>query len=78
MTWEAKVQLVLLAILSIALINFCIGSFLPGSEIKQARGFVGYNFELFKENFKPDFRDGESFTSIFGIFFPAVTGILAG
>lgn len=78
MTWEAKIQLFLLGILATAMINFLIGSFLPGSEVKQARGFVGYDFELFKENFQPDFRDGESFTSVFGVFFPAVTGILAG
>ena len=32
----------------------------------------------FKENFGPEFRDGESFFSVFAIFFPAATGILAG
>lgn len=78
MTWEAKVQLILLGILSFAMVNFIVGSFLPGSELKQARGFIGYDLELFKTNFVPDFRDGESFASIFGVFFPAVTGILAG
>ena len=78
MTWESKVQLSLLGILSIALLNFVVGSFLPGSDIKQARGFIGYNFELFMENMKPDFRNGENFAHVFGIFFPAVTGILAG
>lgn len=31
-----------------------------------------------KENFLPDFRDGETFFSVFAIFFPAATGILAG
>lgn len=30
------------------------------------------------ENFTPDFRDGETFFSVFAIFFPAATGILAG
>lgn len=30
------------------------------------------------ENFGPDFRDGETFFSVFAIFFPAATGILAG
>lgn len=31
-----------------------------------------------KENFIPDFREGETFFSVFAIFFPAATGILAG
>lgn len=30
------------------------------------------------ENFGPDFRDEETFFSVFAIFFPAATGILAG
>ena len=30
------------------------------------------------ENFTPDFRGAESFFSVFAIFFPAATGILAG
>lgn len=34
--------------------------------------------EIFTENFGPDFRDGETFFSVFAIFFPAATGILAG
>lgn len=30
------------------------------------------------ENFAPDFRGTETFFSVFAIFFPAATGILAG
>ena len=33
---------------------------------------------IFLENFPPKFQDGESFFSVFSIFFPAATGILAG
>ena len=32
----------------------------------------------FADNFVPQFEDGESFFSIFAVFFPAATGILAG
>ena len=32
----------------------------------------------FADNFVPKFQDGESFFSIFAVFFPAATGILAG
>lgn len=30
------------------------------------------------ENFKPDFREEENFFSVFSVYFPAATGILAG
>uniref|UniRef100_A0A7N6FDN9 Solute carrier family 12 member 2 n=1 Tax=Anabas testudineus TaxID=64144 RepID=A0A7N6FDN9_ANATE len=33
---------------------------------------------IFLENLGPDFRDEETFFSVFAIFFPAATGILAG
>ncbi|KAG8130775.1 putative Solute carrier family 12 member 2 protein [Naja naja] len=34
--------------------------------------------EIFSENFGPDFRGNTTFFSVFAIFFPAATGILAG
>lgn len=40
--------------------------------------FVSFVVHIFTENFVPDFRNGHSFFSVFGIFFPAATGILAG
>jgi len=40
------VQLVLLVILALAFVNYIVGSFLPPSEIKRARGFVGYSGSL--------------------------------
>lgn len=33
---------------------------------------------IFAENFGPSFTKGEGFFSVFAIFFPAATGILAG
>lgn len=33
---------------------------------------------IMMENMGPDFRDDETFFSVFAIFFPAATGILAG
>lgn len=33
---------------------------------------------MLAENLQPDFRDGHDFFSVFSIFFPAATGILAG
>jgi hypothetical protein len=37
-----------------------------------------YSGKVIKENFGPRFQNGETFQSVFGIFFPSVTGILAG
>uniref|UniRef100_A0A2K6FQZ6 Solute carrier family 12 member 3 n=1 Tax=Propithecus coquereli TaxID=379532 RepID=A0A2K6FQZ6_PROCO len=77
MEWEAKAQIVLLVILLLAIADFIIGTFIP-LESKKPKGFFGYKSEIFNENFGPDFREEETFFSVFAIFFPAATGILAG
>uniref|UniRef100_A0AAQ4PFF9 Solute carrier family 12 member 3 n=1 Tax=Gasterosteus aculeatus aculeatus TaxID=481459 RepID=A0AAQ4PFF9_GASAC len=75
MEWEAKI--VLLVILLAAIANYFIGSFIS-TESKEPKGFFGYQSAIFLENLGPDFRDEETFFSMFAIFFPAATGILAG
>ncbi|XP_072372957.1 solute carrier family 12 member 2 isoform X2 [Scyliorhinus torazame] len=77
MEWEAKAQIVLLGILLISIVNFTVGTFIPAHD-KRAKGFFNYQSEIFSENFGPDFREGETFFTVFAIFFPAATGILAG
>ncbi|KGL97027.1 Solute carrier family 12 member 2, partial [Charadrius vociferus] len=77
MEWEAKAQIVLLVILILAIGDFVIGTFIP-LDSKKPKGFFGYKAEIFMENFGPDFRHDETFFSVFAIFFPAATGILAG
>nr|CAD7400091.1 unnamed protein product [Timema poppensis] len=83
MEWEAKAQLFLLVILLVAIFDFIIGTFIgPQSELAQARGFVGFDLNVTNTNFFPDFRPkngvNHDFFSVFSIFFPAATGILAG
>ncbi|XP_008936806.1 PREDICTED: solute carrier family 12 member 1 isoform X2 [Merops nubicus] len=78
MEWEAKAQVILLIVLLIAIVNFFIGTVIPTNNEKKARGFFNYQASIFAENFGPDFRSGEGFFSVFAIFFPAATGILAG
>lgn len=73
----------LLVILLVAILDYIIGSFIgPSNELTKAKGFVGYNTTLFKENFYSDYRLSEgvnhNFFSVFAVFFPAATGILAG
>ncbi|XP_055638635.1 bumetanide-sensitive sodium-(potassium)-chloride cotransporter isoform X2 [Toxorhynchites rutilus septentrionalis] len=83
MEWEAKAQVVLLIILLIAILDFIIGTVIgPKSDLDVARGFIGYNASLFMENMKSDYQPvknvNHDFFSVFAIFFPAATGILAG
>ncbi|XP_070619408.1 solute carrier family 12 member 1 isoform X2 [Erythrolamprus reginae] len=78
MEWEAKAQVILLIILLIAIVNFFIGTVIPSNAEKRARGFFNYQASIFTENFGPEFRGDEGFFSVFAIFFPAATGILAG
>uniref|UniRef100_A0A4W5R4K9 Solute carrier family 12 member 2 n=1 Tax=Hucho hucho TaxID=62062 RepID=A0A4W5R4K9_9TELE len=77
MEWEAKAQIVLLVILLAAIFNYFIGTVIT-MESKEPKGFFGYKAAIMMENMGPDFRDGETFFSMFAIFFPAATGILAG
>uniref|UniRef100_A0A8C6LVQ6 Solute carrier family 12 member 1 n=1 Tax=Nothobranchius furzeri TaxID=105023 RepID=A0A8C6LVQ6_NOTFU len=78
MEWEAKAQIVLLVILLVAIVNVFVGTVIPATVDKKSKGFFGYTSTVFQENFTPAFRDGETFFSVFAIFFPAATGILAG
>ena len=77
-SWESRVQFVMLVVLVVAILAFVIGSFVgPQSQTERDRGFVGYDADVFTNNWGPDFT-GETFFSVFAIFFPAATGILAG
>ncbi|KAL3041279.1 hypothetical protein OYC64_019472 [Pagothenia borchgrevinki] len=76
MEWEAKAQIFLLIVLIAAIINYFIGTFIP-IKSKEPFGYFGYDSTIMWENMGPDFRD-ETFFSMFAIFFPAATGILAG
>ncbi|XP_065169631.1 solute carrier family 12 member 2-like [Atheta coriaria] len=82
MEWEAKAQMGLLVILLVAILDFIIGSLIPPKDEYKAKGFIGYNATLFMENLSPDYREADgvqhNFFSVFAIFFPAATGILAG
>lgn len=78
MAWESKAQIILLIILGTAIINYFVGTFLPASDERKMMGFIGYDVDLLIKNLKPDFRNMETFFSVFSIYFPSATGILAG
>ncbi|XP_073839221.1 sodium potassium chloride cotransporter isoform X2 [Musca autumnalis] len=84
MEWETKAQNFLLVTIVLAIFNFIIGSAIGprGDTESIAKGFVGFSWDTFKENFDSDYRFSEkvdqNFFSVFAIFFPSVTGIQAG
>ena len=76
--WVVRAQILLLVVLVISILNVIIGTFIgPQSEESKSKGFVGYQKDLFDTNLNPGFKN-ESFFSVFAVFFPAATGILAG
>ena len=73
--YVTKFGLVLLALLVLSIISIIIGSFVCCYDNDEEMGFVGYG--NFVDNLGPGW-DGENFFSIVAVFFPAVTGIMAG
>lgn len=64
--WAIKVQFVILASVVLSLVAFFTGA-IPAS-----------SWQLLTDNWAPGYQSGSSFWLIFAIFFPAVTGIMAG
>ncbi|NXG99005.1 S12A8 protein, partial [Loxia leucoptera] len=73
--WIIRLQLLLLFLLAVSTLDFVIGSF---THLDPEHGFVGYSPELMFNNTLPDYSQGESFFTVFGVFFPAATGVMAG
>ena len=78
MDWVTRVQKALLVLLLASQVDFIVGTFLPKSAEVYSKGFTGWSLETAKENINSDYSEGESFFSVFAVFFPAVTGIVAG
>ncbi|MGB7323534.1 MAG: amino acid permease, partial [Rubripirellula sp.] len=64
--WTIKVQYFILAILAAALGSFYVGA------------IAEFNPEYLQANLRPSFLEGENTFTMFALFFPAVTGIMAG
>ncbi|CDW54508.1 solute carrier family 12 [Trichuris trichiura] len=75
--WESKTELALFFIITISYITFLVGTFLPPSKEQMAQGITGYRWTTFSENMLP-LWSGETIFSVFGIYLPSVTGIMAG
>uniref|UniRef100_A0A8C6RED0 Solute carrier family 12 member 8 n=1 Tax=Nannospalax galili TaxID=1026970 RepID=A0A8C6RED0_NANGA len=73
--WIIRLQLLLLFLLAVSTLDFVVGSF---THLDPEHGFVGYSPELLRNNSLPEYSPGESFFTVFGVFFPAATGVMAG
>ncbi|XP_019751109.1 solute carrier family 12 member 8 [Hippocampus comes] len=73
--WIVRLQLLLLAVLVISTLDFVIGTF---THLDPAHGFIGYSVGLLTRNTLPDYSPGENFFTVFGVFFPAATGVMSG
>lgn len=73
--WIIRLQLLLLFLLAVSTLDFVVGSF---THLDPEHGFIGYSPELLQSNILPEYSPGESFFTVFGVFFPAATGVMAG
>ncbi|XP_029071007.1 solute carrier family 12 member 8 isoform X1 [Monodon monoceros] len=73
--WIIRLQLLLLLLLAVSTLDFVVGSF---THLDPEHGFIGYSPELLQNNTLPDYSPGESFFTVFAVFFPAATGVMAG
>ncbi|CAO2631637.1 Solute carrier family 12 member 8 [Lemmus lemmus] len=73
--WIIRLQLLLLFLLAVSTLDFVVGSF---THLDPEHGFIGYSPELLTNNSLPEYSPGESFSTVFGVFFPAATGVMAG
>ena len=64
--WTIKIQFFVLALVIASLSSFFAGA------------VPTFSVEMLTENARPGFGGGESFWTMFALFFPAVTGIMAG
>jgi amino acid transporter len=64
--WTIKIQYAILVVLSLALVSFALGT------------ADTFSPTLLQANFAPRYATGESFLTMFALFFPAATGIMAG
>lgn len=73
--WVVKLQFILLLVLLLAGLDLVVGSFI---HTDSANGFDGWLRGRLTENLAPAYSDGQSWFTVFGVFFPTVTGILSG
>ncbi|KAL2093167.1 hypothetical protein ACEWY4_010479 [Coilia grayii] len=79
MEWESKAQVLFFLVIMVSFASYFVGTVIPATPEKQAKGFFSYRADIFAQNFVPRWQGPQgSFFGMFSIFFPSATGILAG
>lgn len=87
MDWVTRVQKALLVLLLFSQVDFIVGTLIPRADEVYAKGFTGFSLETLQSNIDTSYtpldpehpeKGSQSFFSVFAVFFPAVTGIVAG
>ncbi|XP_054268188.1 solute carrier family 12 member 8 isoform X2 [Macrosteles quadrilineatus] len=73
--WVVKLQFALLLVLLLAGLDFAVGSFV---HTERRSGFQGWMSGNLEANLFPAYSDGYGWFTTLGVFFPTVTGVLAG
>uniref|UniRef100_A0A3Q3GKL0 Solute carrier family 12 member 3 n=1 Tax=Labrus bergylta TaxID=56723 RepID=A0A3Q3GKL0_9LABR len=68
MSWESKTQVLFFLVILVSFASYIVGTIIPASPEKQAKGFFSYRADIFATNFVPKWQGPD------GSFF----GILAG
>ncbi|CAG0888473.1 unnamed protein product [Darwinula stevensoni] len=81
--WVNRAQFIFLGGMVLSQVTFIVGTIMgPKSNEEIAKGFIGYSWEVLKRNWGAQYSSYEGkdqdFFSIYSVFFPAVTGIVAG
>jgi solute carrier family 12 (potassium/chloride transporters), member 8 len=74
--WVVKLQFALLIILLLSALDFMVGSFITDPD--PSKGFYGWGSGKFVENLWPAYESKVSWFTVFGVFFPTITGVLSG
>ncbi|CAN7975412.1 unnamed protein product, partial [Ixodes persulcatus] len=73
--WVVRLQFALLIILLMAALDFAVGTFIS---YDAEHGVTGYSVSTFRNNSAPRYEEHQNWFTVFGVFFPAMTGVFAG
>ena len=78
--WVVRAQLVLLALLLFVVLSVLVGAAFPPAAVvpRNTTAFVGFSAQALAENTLPAYLNGDTFFSMFALFFPAITGTMTG